>query len=49
MVVSFFVGIPSVIYLVVKLVTTNKQLVNLEANYKSEVNNFVQEMESQKN
>lgn len=43
-VISFFIGIPCVIYLIVKLVMTNKQLEELEVNYKSEVDNFVAEM-----
>lgn len=47
-VISFFIGIPCVIYLIVKLVMTNKQLKQLEVDYKNEVDNFVDEMNNSK-
>lgn len=47
-VVSFFIGIPCVIYLVVKLIMTNKQLKQLEIDYENEVDNFVNEMKNTK-
>ncbi len=45
-VICYFIGIPCVIYLIVKLVSVNKKLVNLESNYKAQVDDFVKEMES---
>ena len=47
-IVSFFIGIPCTIYLIVKLIMTNKQLAKLEVDYKNVVNDFVDEMSNSK-
>lgn len=48
-IISMFIGIPCTIYLVVKLISTNKKLVNWDSNYNAQVDSLVKEMETQKN
>ena len=49
LVVSYFIGIPCVIYLIVKLKSVSKQISDAESNYSTQVDSFINEMESEKN
>lgn len=46
LVIAFFIGTPSFAYLIYKFINTNKQLEQLEVNYKKDVDDFVEEMKT---